>query len=426
MIKSVESESESEFVVGLDVGSSVVRAVVGEKLSDGQFNILAIGTQQSKGLEKGCVTDVDAVVNAIRLAIGKAQNAAKMQINEVYCSISGEHIKCFNEHGMVPIVDDVKEDDIVSSIETAKSIKLPADCNRLLHAIEQSYTIDNQVGIRNPIGISGCRMEAFVHLIAANSGTTKNLEKCVERVEGLKIKSLVFGGLASAKAVLSPDEMEIGVCLVDIGGGTMDICIYTEGALRYSGSIKYSGGNATKDLAYSFSTQPSVAEKIKLDHGTVDLNQYKETKSKIMIKSVSGTEDRELDLAMIAEVLNPRYTELMELIQKRIKLVQKELEKNNKSFQLGAGVVLTGGGSKIPGLLNLSKSVFSCPVRLGCPSMEKGVTDVVNTPEFSTVVGLLLHGGERTQEFNEEFDGSVWNKIKSTYKKFIQKIREMY
>lgn len=411
-------EQETEFVVGLDVGTGVIRAVVAEVHPDRTLNVLGVGTYESKGMKKGAVTDVEEVVKAIKMAINHAESAANIQINSVYCSISGQHIKCKNERGMVSISNEVTQDDIEEAVHNAQNIKLPDECNKLLHAVVQNFTIDNQTGIKKPIGMTGYRLEAFVHLIACHSDAAKNLEKCIEKVHGIRINSFVFGGLASSKAVLTQDEEDIGVCVVDIGAGTIDISVYNDGMLRYSDVFQYAGYSATKDLAIAISTPVSVAEKLKTEYGTVNLNKYKDQgqKKKVSIKSVSGKEDRELNLEYVPQVLQPRYKELLENVRTRIKKAQNELEKQNKHAQLGAGIVFTGGGAKMDGLLELAKEVFNCPVRIGQPSLQKGLYEQVNHPEFSTVVGLLMYGCQNHEYRNQE-NGSKWWTLKSIYKK---------
>lgn len=419
MIKT--QERESEFVVGLDVGTSTVRAVVAEVLPDRSLNVLGVGTHESKGMKRGCVTDVEAVVSSIKQAVYNAESSSNIQINSVYCSISGQHIKCKNERGMVSISDDVKQEDIEEAIHNAQNIKLPEDCNKLLHVVEQNYTIDNQQGIKKPIGMTGYRLEAFVHLIACHADTAKNLEKCIEKVNGIKINSFVFGGLASAKSVLSQDEQDIGVCLVDIGAGTIDISVFIDGTLRYSDVFPYAGFNATNDLAVTISTPLSVAEMVKLNYGTVDLKKYQD-KQKITIRSVSGTEGT-LPLTLLPQVLYPRYKELLETVQQRIKKAQVELEKKNKSYQLGAGIVFTGGGAKMDGMLELAKEIFNCPVRIGQPNVTNGLTEIVNKPEFSTVVGLLIYGSQNHEYRDQESSGNgKWWSIKG----ILKKLKEMY
>lgn len=419
MIKT--QEQESEFVVGLDVGTSMVRAVVAEVLPDRSLNILGVGTYESKGMKRGCVTDVEAVVDSIKQAVCKAEASSNIQINSVYCSISGQHIKCKNERGMVSISDDVKQEDIEDAIHNAQNIKLPEECNKLLHVVEQNYTIDNQTGIKKPIGMTGYRLEAFVHLIACHADTAKNLEKCIEKVNGIKINSFVFGGLASAKSVLSQDEQDIGVCLVDIGAGTIDITVYIDGILCYSDVFPYAGFIATNDLAVAISTPLPVAEMVKIEHGTVNLDKYQE-KQKITIRSVSGKEGT-ISLRLLPQVLNSRYKELLEYVQVRIKKAQDTLQKNNKSYQLGAGIVFTGGGAKIDGLLDLAQSIFNCPVRIGQPNVNKGLYDIVNHPEFSTAVGLLIYGSQNHEYRKQEHNGNAkWWSLKGLFKK----LKEMY
>ncbi len=414
-MKSVETDNE--IVVGLDVGSQNVRAIVGEVMPDKKINVLGVGTHASEGISRGAVTDIEKVVNSVQRAVEAAELSANCQAQSVYCAISGAHIRSFNEKGMVSISGEVTEDDVEMAIHTAKNIKLPNECNRLLHALEQSYRIDGQSGIKNPIGITGCRLEAFVHLIACHSDSARNLEKCVSKVNNLKVESLIYSGLASSEAVLTQDEKDIGVCLVDIGAGTMDIAIYTDGMLRFSKAIKYAGYYATKDVATTFSTPFQVAEKLKLQYGTVDLNEYRDKNQQVVIKSVSGDENINLNLETVSQVLSSRYAELLELINNEIKEVRSRMQREGRKLQLGAGVVLTGGGSNINGLLSLAKSVFNCQVRIGRPNINLGLSDTVNKPEFSTAVGLLIRGSQHSEyaslnkNSSEHMPGVSWVKI---------------
>lgn len=418
-------ETDNEIVVGLDVGSSAVHAIIGEVLPDRRINILGVGTQPSEGITRGSVTDVEKVVESIKRATQAAELSANCQISSVYCAISGSHIQSFNETGMVSINDEVTQDDVDTAIHTAKTIKLPVDCNRLLHAMEQNYKIDNQAGIRNPIGITGCRMQAFVHLIACHSDTARNLEKCVSRVNNLKVDSLVFSGLASSHAVLSQDEKDIGVCMVDIGGGTMDMVIYTDGMLRYSGAIRYAGSNASKDVATAFSTPFQVAESLKVRYGTVDLEEYRNNNKTVVIRSVSGEEEN-LDLETVSQVLNSRYKELLELVLSKVKEVQRKLKEEHVNNQLGAGIVITGGGANMKGLLNLARSVFSCQVRIGRPCLTMGLTETVNKPEFATAVGLLIHGVKYSDHSSRRKDVFGKNAVAGFFKSMWQKIKDSY
>jgi cell division protein FtsA len=424
-LKLKNVDSENEIVVGLDVGSQTVRAIIGEVMPDQRINILGFGTHASEGISRGAVTDIEKVVGSIQRAVEAAELSANCQVHSVYCAISGAHIRSFNETGMVSITNEVTEDDVETAIHTAKSIKLPDDCNRLLHALEQSYRIDGQSGIKNPVGITGCRLEAYVHLIACHADSARNIEKCVAKVNNLKVDALIYSGLASADAVLTQDEKDIGVCLVDIGAGAIDLAIYSDGKLRFCKAIKYAGYYATKDVATTFSTPFQVAEKLKLQYGTVDLDEYRDKNQQVVIKSVSGDEDLSLNLETVSQVLSSRYAELLELINNEIKNVRSRMQMEGKKLQLGAGIVMTGGGSNIKGLLSLAKSVFSCQVRIGKPSLTLGLTASVNKPEFSTAVGLLIRGSQHS-EYTEYGTRNSGKPITNIFKLLWQKIKENY
>lgn len=419
-------EQESEYVVALDVGTSNIRTVVAEVLPDRDLNIISVGTHETKGMKRGGITDVEALVESIRQSVNQAEISSQIQINSVYCSISGQHIQCKNERGMISIDDEVHQEDMDEAIHNARNIKLPENSSKLLHSVEQNFNIDNQIGIRKPIGMTGYRLEAFVHLISCNNDALRNLEKCVEKVNNIKVNSFVFGGLAAAESVLSQDEKDIGVCLVDFGGGTIDLALYNDGVLCYSAVFPYAGFNATNDLAIVTSTPLSVAEDIKVKYGSVNLDKYSNKANKnsekiLEIIDVSGSK-KNIALWQIPTILQPRYQELLEMINKRIRAVRDELEKQKKSSQLGAGIVFTGGGAKMDGLKELATSIFECPVRIAHPNVKKGLTDYVNKPEYATAIGLLIHGCKDHDRGTIEHEKRKWWSPKS----ILKKLKEMY
>lgn len=382
--------TEKKLVVGLEVGTSKVLALVGEVLPDGILNIIGVGHCPSKGVDKGGVNDLESVVKSIQRALDQAELMADCQISSVYLSLSGKHIRCQNEIGMVPIAEEeVRAEDVDNVVHTAKSVRVQ-DEHRVLHVIPQEYSIDLQEGIKNPIGLSGVRMKAKVHLITCHNDMAKNIVKAVERC-GLKVDQLIFSGLASSYAVLTDDEKELGACVVDIGGGTMDISVYTGGALRHSGVIPYAGNVVTSDIAYAFGTPPMDAENIKIRYGCA-FSALVGKDEIIDVPSVGGRPSRTLQRQTLADVVEPRYTELLSLVQKELVILQDSLKQQNVKHQLAAGIILTGGASQINGIVECAEKVFQNQVRVGTPLNISGLTDYVQKPYCSTAVGLLHYG----------------------------------
>lgn len=382
--------TEKKLVVGLEVGTSKVLALVGEVLPDGILNIIGVGHCPSKGVDKGGVNDLESVVKSIQRALDQAELMADCQISSVYLSLSGKHIRCQNEIGMVPIAEEeVRAEDVDNVVHTAKSVRVQ-DEHRVLHVIPQEYSIDLQEGIKNPIGLSGVRMKAKVHLITCHNDMAKNIVKAVERC-GLKVDQLIFSGLASSYAVLTDDEKELGACVVDIGGGTMDISVYTGGALRHSSVIPYAGNVVTSDIAYAFGTPPMDAENIKIRYGCA-FSALVGKDEIIDVPSVGGRPSRTLQRQTLADVVEPRYTELLSLVQKELVILQDSLKQQNVKHQLAAGIILTGGASQINGIVECAEKVFQNQVRVGTPLNISGLTDYVQKPYCSTAVGLLHYG----------------------------------
>ncbi len=382
--------ADRNLIVGLDIGTTKVAVLVGEVLPDGEINIIGLGTHSARGMDKGGVNDLESVVKSLQRAVDEAEMMADCHISSVFLGVSGRHIECRNEKGMVPISDEeVSQEDVDNVIHTAKSVRLPEE-HRVLHVLPQEYSIDYQEGIKNPIGLSGVRMGAKVHLITCHNDMVRNIEKCVERV-GLRVEQLIFSALASSYAVLTPDEKELGVCVVDMGGGTMDIAMFSGGALRYSKVIPYAGNTVTSDIAYAFGTPPVDAEAIKVRYGSA-LGRLVSKEDTIEVPSVGGRPARSLQRQTLAEVIEPRYCELLGLVQDEISKMQNELRAQGVKHQLAAGVVLTGGAAQIEGIVECAEQIFQCQVRVGEPENVRGLTDYVQAPVFSTAVGLLQYG----------------------------------
>lgn len=389
--------SKKKLIVGLEIGTTKVVVLIGEKYVDGSINVIGIGKCPSQGINKGNINDLFSVVKSIKKAVVSAEKMAKCQISSVYLSLSGKYISCQNEIGMVTLLNnEVTYEDVEKVVYTAKSVRLKHE-HRILHVIPQEYNIDHQEGIKNPIGLSGFRIQAKVHLITCHNNIIKNIVKAVE-LAGIKVNQLVFSGFASSLVVLNKEEIEIGVCLIDIGGGTMDIVIYTGGALRYTKVIPYAGNIVTSDIAYAFSTSFLEAEKIKIQHGFI--NNCLQQKKNIEIISKDGKNISVLEKQMLFEVIEPRYQELLSLVNHEILHLQKHLKKQGIKYNLSAGIVITGGGSQIRGLLDYAKKIFCNRVRIGMPIDINGLEKLYN-PIYSTVIGLLNY--EKKSYLNDDY-----------------------
>ena len=402
--------AERKLIVGLDIGTSNVKAIVGELLDDESISIVGVGSHASKGMDKGGVNDLNLVVQSVQRAINEMELMADCRVSSVFMAISGRHVQCQNESGMVPINNqEVTQEDVDNVVHAARSVPIAAE-RRLLHVLPQEFTIDVQEGIKNPIGMSGVRMEAQAHIITCADDMAKNLVKCVERCE-LTADQIIFSSLASSYAVLTDDEKELGVCVVDIGGGTMDMVLYTDGAIRHTAVIPVAGNQITSDIAKIFRTPISHAEEIKINYACAlkDMVSMEET---IEVHSVGGRPSRAMSRHTLAEVIEPRYQELFELVHEEIRVSGLE-------EQIAAGIVLTGGTAKMEGAVEFAEEIFQMPVRVGQPLGIKGLSEYVEDATFSTAVGLLLYGKEhliaKLAAKNKTSDG-VWQRIQSWFK----------
>lgn len=391
-----------KLVVGLEVGSYKISVLVGEILPDNIVNIIGIGNYPSIGIDKGKINNLDSVVKCIKKSVCQAELMADCHISSVYLSISEKNIHYQNEIGMIPLSEEeINQDDIDAVIHTAKSVRIP-DEHRVLHVVPQEYTIDHQKGIRNPIGLSGMRMQANVHLITCHNNTVKNIIKAVNRCS-LRVDDLIYSGLASSYSVLTEDEMEIGVCVVDIGAGTMDITVYTHGSLRYTKVIPYAGNIVTNDIAYAFGSTKNDAEKIKVLHGCA-LRSLINKDENIDIPTFDNNSLKNIQKKTLSEIIELRYTELLNLVNNIILRLQEELKNNGIKNQLAAGIVLTGGGSEIIGLIECARKVFNFQVRLGKPLNITSLLEYAEEPCYSTPIGLL-HYGRKNIFLNESIIG---------------------
>src|SRR3990167_5948881 len=376
-------KQNQNLVVALDIGTSKIAALVGEINSDNELEIVGFGTHPSRGLKRGVVVNIEATVQSIQKAIEEAEHMAGCEIHSVYTGIAGSHIKSFNSHGIVAIRDrEVYQNDVDRVIDAAKSFAIPAD-QRILHILPQEFIISHQAGVREPVGMAGVRLEAKVHIVTGAVSAVQNITKCVRRC-GLQISDIILEQLASSHAVLNEDEKELGVCLVDIGGGTTDIAIFTEGSIRHTSIIPIAGDHVTNDVAVALRTPTQYAEEIKIRYACA-LAKLAGAGQTIKVPSVGDRPPRDLSRQSLAEVVEPRYDELFTLIQ-------AELRRSGYEDLIPAGIVLTGGTAKMEGAVELAEEIFHMPVRLGVPQGVKGLADVVRNPIYSTGVGLLLYG----------------------------------
>jgi cell division protein FtsA len=390
-------KAERNLLVGLDIGTSKVVAIVGEVSPQGTVEIVGIGSHPSRGLKKGVVVNIESTVQSIQRAIEEAELMAGCQIHSVYAGIAGSHIRSLNSHGIVAIREkEVTAADVERVIDAARAVAIPAD-QKILHILPQEFIIDNQEGIKEPVGMSGVRLEAKVHMVTGAVSAAQNIIKCVRRC-GLEVDDVILEQLASSYAVLTDDEKELGVCLVDIGGGTTDMAVFTDGAIRHTAVIPIAGDQVTNDIAVALRTPTQFAEEIKIKYACA-LSQLANAEETIEVPSVGERAPRRLSRQTLAEVVEPRYEELFTLIQ-------AELRRSGFEDLVAAGIVLTGGSAKMEGAIELAEEVFHMPVRLGLPQGASGMGDVVRNPIYSTGVGLLQFGwhnrAAQSQEFRSE------------------------
>jgi len=379
----MSTKNEKQMIVGLDIGTSKIVAIVAEISIDDEVEIIGIGSHPSEGLKKGVVINIETTVDSIKAAVQEAESMAGVQIKSVFAGIAGSHVKSLNSHGIVAIKDrEVGAGDVERVIDAAKAVAIPAD-QRILHVLPQEFIIDSQDGIRQPVGMSGVRLEAKVHLVTGSISAAQNIAKCVRRC-GLEVEDIILEQLASSHSVLTTDEKDLGVCLVDIGGGTTDIAVFNEGAIRHTAVIPIAGDQVTNDIAVAFRTPTQFAEEIKVRYACA-LRQLANPDEMIEVPGVGDRSARRLERQTLAEVVEPRYEELLNL-------VHAELRRSGFEETCAAGVVLSGGSSKMEGVVELAEEIFHMPVRLGVPQHVTGLIDVVQDPIHATGVGLLLFG----------------------------------
>ncbi len=376
-------------IVGLDIGTSKVAALVAELQADGALEVLGMGGHESRGLKKGVVVNIESTVSAIQRALEEAELMADCKIESAYTGIAGSHIKSFNSTGMVAIKDrEVSSVDVERALETARAVNIPTD-QQILHVLRQEYIVDGQEDVREPIGMSGVRLEVKVHIVTGAVSAAQNIVKCVRRC-GLEVSDLVLQPLASARAVLSDDERELGVCLVDIGGGTTDLAVFTHGAIRHTAVIPIAGDQITSDIAMALRTPTADAEAIKIRHG-VALRQLADPNDTIEVPGIGDRGSRTMSRQTLAEVIEPRVEELFSL-------VQQVLRESGFEELLSSGIVLTGGSATMQGMVELGEEIFHMPVRVGVPKYSGGLAEIVRSPRYATAIGLLMEGAAQREQ----------------------------
>jgi cell division protein FtsA len=402
---------EKNLLIGLDIGTSKIAALVGEVKEDGAIEIIGLGTHPSRGLKKGVVVDIESTVQSIQRAVEEAELMAGCEIHSVHAGIAGSHIRSLNSHGITAIKErEVTQADVDRVIDAARAVAIPAD-QKILHILPQEFIIDGQEGIREPVGMCGVRLEARVHMVTGAVSAAQNIVKCIRRC-GLEVDDLVLEQLSSSYAVLGEDEKELGVCLVDIGGGTTDLAVFTDGAIRHTAVIPIAGDQVTNDIAVALRTPTQYAEQIKIRYACA-LTQLAGSGETIEVPSIGERAPRRLSRQTLAEVVEPRYEELLTLLQ-------TELRRSGFEDMVAGGVVMTGGSSKMEGLIDLAEEVFHMPVRLGCPQYVSGLDDVLRNPIYATGVGLLIYAQQNRfahRPLPAEARGlkAVWERMKGWF-----------
>lgn len=403
--------NNKDLMVGIDIGTSKVVTIVGEMASDGRLNIVGLGSHPSQGLKRGVVVNIESTVQSIQRSVEEAELMAGCEIFSAYTGIAGSHIRSLNSHGIVAIRDgEVTQSDVDRVIDAAKAIAIPAD-QKILHVLPQEFMIDNQDSIREPIGMSGVRLEAKVHIVTGAVSAAQNIVKCLKRC-GLTASDIVLEQFASSQSILTEDEKELGVCMIDIGGGTTDIAIFTDGAIRHTVAIPIAGDQVTNDIAIALRIPTRNAEDIKIKHGCA-LQDLVDSNQMIDIPSMGDRPGRHLSRRALSEVIEARYEELFNL-------VLAEIRRSGMEPFISAGIVLTGGASKVEGGAELAERIFKLPIRIGAPQHVTGFSDVVQNPIYATGVGLLLVGlkqrqSQRENNLNQTSMKSLWSKMKGWF-----------
>jgi cell division protein FtsA len=406
------TKEDRNLIIGLDIGTSKVVAIVAELMQDGSLNVIGLGQHTSRGLKKGVVVNIDSTVNAVQRAVEEAELMADCKIRDVFTGIAGSHVQSINARGMVKIKDaEVSEADVARVIETAQAIALPSD-QQVLHILTQEYIIDGQEDVREPLGMSGMKLEVKVHIVTGAVAAAQNIVKSIKRC-GLEVSDLILQPLASSEAVLTEDEKELGVCLVDIGGGTTDIAVFKQGAIRHTAVIPIAGDQITNDVAVALRTPTQSAEEIKMRYGCA-LRQMADPRESVEVQGTDGRESRYLSVQTLAEVIEPRVVELYEF-------VQAELRRSGLEQMIASGIVITGGSAMMRGMVELGEEIFHMPVRLGMPRYVGGLSEVVGNPRYATGVGLILIGKKQVeQHIQHHLGGNSFTRIMERMKNWFK------
>jgi len=384
--------SKGTIIVGLDIGTTKIAAVIARVDADGAPTVIGVGTSSCEGLKRGVVVNLEKTVDAISSAVNEAELMAGVDVHEAYVGIAGDHIKSLNSRGVIAVSrpdHTITDKDIERVLEAAKAVRIP-DEREIIHVIPQEYIVDNQDGIRNPVDISGVRLEAEVHIVTGIMTSIQNVVKCVNRA-GIEVRELVLEPLASAFSVLSNDEKSLGCAVLDIGGGTTDLAVFHAEAIRYTSVIGIGGKNVTSDIAIGLRTPVESAEAVKVEHGCALKSMISKGQT-FEVPGTGGRESRRISTDILGTIIEPRMEELFTL-------ARHEIQNNEYADLLGAGIVLTGGASLIRGCAELAEQVFDMPAKVGYPKGFTGITDIVNNPSFATVLGLVVYGAQ-------EADGS--------------------
>ena len=407
--------NRNEFIVGLDIGTTRVEAIIAEVDSSRQPKIVGAGSAPSTGLKKGVVVNLEKTVQAIKKAVSEAERMSGVSVKSAYVGVGGEHIRSVNSRGVVAVSradNEITSKDVDRVLEAAQAVSIPSN-KEIIHVISQEYIVEDQAGIKDPIGMSGVRLEAEVHIVTAAITTVQNLVTCVKRA-GITVRNLVLEPLASSMSVLKPDEQELGCVMLDMGGGTTDVAVFFEGSIRHSAVIALGGNNITSDVAIGLRTPIRNAEEIKINHGCA-LNSLVDEDESLEVMGPGGRPPREVSRKLLASVIEPRVEELFEL-------ALREIKRTDYVHLLAAGIVLTGGSSLMPGMQELAENVFNLPVRLGVPEKMEGLQDQVEGPSYATGTGLILWG-------MGELSGTVHSKAISGERygsRFIEKVKHWF
>ena len=405
---------KEEFVVGLDIGTTKICALVAEISKSGEVNIIGIGTHPSLGLRKGVVVNIESTVASIKKAVEEAELMAGVEIDAVYAGIAGGHIRGFNSHGVVAVKEgEVTNKDVKRAIDAATAVAMPLD-REVIHVLPQEFIVDDQDGIKDPLGISGVRLEVKVHIVTGAVTSAQNIIKSCNRA-GLNVRDIVLQQLASSEAVLTPDEKELGVALVDVGGGTTDLAIYYQGSIKHTSVIALGGNHVTNDIAVGLRTPTKEAEMIKRKYGCAFASLVKANET-VEVPSMGGREPRTLSRKILSDIIQPRAEEIF-------RLIHQEIKRSGIEDLISSGVVITGGASIMEGIQDMGEQVFELPVRIGTPSGVGGLVDIVSSPLYSTAVGLILYAVKNRSEKgfgSTSSDTRLFNKILKRMKEWIQ------